>query len=294
MAVEALNTFVVHKRFDKAAPGTSSAQRKFVATSTRLLHMARNGKSIKPWHWARAAALLQVRAEEWLTKDMRHHMKGNKQTPARITLKRRLGFVAQYAALMEGSWQMTAVVTKVEYLKDICYAIADVNTGYAQGNDAVRGDGPAYHRFTAELAALDGLVLRDGVRDQWRSILRNDVEPVGRFITEVVTPSFQKDAQVGPWGQGHYIETFRKISPQGETNNDTSFEDVFLNHCLVPLQRVGLAAQIPADLWRRANELDAAERAGSDAKKVRPLKTYISNKWILNPLGTTLALGTER
>jgi hypothetical protein len=157
------------------------------------------------------------------------------------------------------------------------------------------GSGPAYRRFAEELAALDRLVLRDGVRDQWQTILRNDVEPVGRFLTAVVLPANRKHAQVRPWAQRDHIETFRKISPRGKSNrSEGSFEDVFLNHCLVPLQRVGLAAQIPADLWRRANELDAAERAGSDARKVRPLKTYISNKWILNPLGTTLALGTER
>lgn len=294
-AVEALNTFVVRKRFDIAASGTSSAQRKFVAACTHLLHMARDGKPLKPWRWARAAGLLQARAEAWLTRDIRHHVKGNQQTPARITLKRRLGFVAQYAALMEGSWRIAEVMTKVAYLKDVCGAIAGVDTGYTKASDPGMGSSPAYLRFAEELAALDRLVLRDGVRDQWQTILRTDVEPVGRFLTAVVMPANRKHAQVHPWAQRDHIETFRKISPRGKSNrSEGSFEDVFLNHCLVPLQRVGLAAQIPADLWRRANELDAAERAGSDAKKVRPLKTYISNKWILNPLGTTLALSTER
>lgn len=296
MAVESLNKFVVQKRFDVAVPGTSSAQRKFVAACTRLLHMARNGKPHKPWRWARAAALLQVRAEVWLTNDIRHHVKGNKQTPARITLKRRLGFVAQYAALMEGSWQMPAVVTKIEYLKDICYAIAGIDAGYRQGDDTRATQGPDYRRFAEELAALDGLVLRDGVREQWCEILRKeDLEPLGQFITDVVTPANARQVQSGPWNQSDRIETFRKISRRAKSNkSEGSFEDVFLNNCLVPLQRVGLAAQIPADLWRRANELEAAERAGSDVRKVRPLKTYISNKWILNPLGTTLALGAER
>jgi hypothetical protein len=288
MAVMDFYRFVVEEGYHRGRPGTSVVQRKFTSSCRYVRKLAQDRRQLRADSWMKATGWLLKNGRAWIDTEMTHHVKRNKRNPRQISIKRKLAFIGQYATLMQGSWQIASILTQVKYLRRICELIIGVDEPPLKPAGR-RKQTKDHQRFAQELAAMDRLVLREGTRNDWSAALGDNGRAIGGFIAEVVTPSTSGKAQTAPWFSGEYIKTFRKFWASAGNNNDDSLEDVFVNHCLVPLQQLGLAAQVPDDLSRRASELEVAFREKGDLKEIKPLKTHVGKKWTLNPFGIVLA-----
>lgn len=292
LAVDELQTAVVADRFHIAVSGTKAAQKDFTAAFRYVCQMARSGRTFRASHWMKAATSLRDKAITWMETDITHHVKSNQQTSKKITLNRAIAFVVQYATLMQGSGRISNAVTPIRYLRDICAAIAGFDGRVPVDEDKV-ARATDHDRLAEVLAGMDRRVLSEGVFDGWRDVLEEDADVIGQFIVEVATPKPPKSPQSVRWAKGEYIKTFKKLWPTGKSISDGSLDDVFLNRCMVRLQMLGLAAQLPDDLWGRAKKLECAEREGRHAREGKTLARYRGTKWIVNPLGTALAFATD-
>lgn len=292
LAVDELHAVVVADRFHIAVSGTKAAQRDFTAAFRYVCQMARSGRTFRASHWMKAATSLRDKALVWMQTEITHHVKSNQQTSKKITLNRAISFVVQYATLMQGSSRISTAVTPIRYLRDICAAIVGLDGPVPVDEDKV-ARATDHDRVAEVLAGMDRRVLSDGVFSGWRNVLDNDGDVIGQFIAEVATPKPPKAPQSVRWAKGEHIETLKKLWPTGTRITKGSLDDVFLNRCMVPLQMLGLAAQLPDDLWGRAKKLETAEREGLDVRGVKTLARYRGTKWIVNPLGAALAFATD-
>jgi hypothetical protein len=294
LAVGKLKTVVRRNRFDGGANGTSATQRRFVAAVNALDTMARRRRGYTAGQWMKAASRLQADADEWIKKEMQNHVTGSRRESKKISLARSLAFVQQYAALMVGSRSISTAVTPLWYVRDICAALVNVGVGEEKGKKEPQRAARSREEMRKILAYYDSRVVDAGLLEIWRKILGENAVTLGQFIADVTMPKDPRVAQTVRWAQGERFLYFTGLWPSAENNNDESLKDVFVNKCLTPLQRVGLAAQIPDDVWQRARELEANARDRDPGQKGKPLARYYSKKWIVNPLGAMLAEPPDR
>ncbi len=295
VAVTDLHEFVVKKRFLRVLPQSTGVQKKFAASCRMLRKASATKRSIRAASWTKASRVLHANVMAWMTSEMQNHVTRNKKTASKIALNRKLANILQYSTLMQGNWGGGEVTMQVRHLRDICAAIVGTLRGApspktgAEKKRVVKKKQGGSSSVSRRLKMLDNEVLGKDQVDRWRQFLGDDAIAIGKVVAEIVHPRGGTKPQAAPWWKREYIGVFRKFWPTGENNNDDSLDDAFVNKCLTPLQGLGLAAQVPEDLWRRANELEGVMRAKGDLQKVKPLKTHIGKKWIVNPFGLVLA-----
>ena len=284
-AVDDLTTFVAKENFnvlDSKTPG----QRAFAGACKRIKHMADAHQRFTPSQWWAAARKLHETTEAWEASDIRRHVTRERRASKQIQLTRRVGFVVQYAALMRGNARLRSIAAQIMYLRDICEQIATI---LGSSDEIPKGSPQKRSKMLPVLAAYDRQVLEAGAEARWQRTLGEHAEAMGRFVESLVTPAHRGSGQSIPWTKGQILDLFRADWPGAKKLTPGSLDDLVVNKCLGPLQRLGLAAQIPEDLWSRAAAWDAAHRQGGDSKPTKPLRTHISKKWIVCPLAALLA-----
>jgi hypothetical protein len=294
-AVKDLHKFVVKEKFLRTLPQSTSLQKKFAASCRSLRQTAMRSRAVRAASWMKAARHLHANATAWMTSEMKNYVTRNDKTADMIALNRRLATILQYASLMQGNWEGTEVTAPVRHLRDICAALvgtlrdASLRKPSQKKTQSVTKNEGGSSGDPRRLGMLDEGVLGKDQVDRWRVSLGDKAVVIGKVVAEIVRPTNGVKPQSGPWWRREYIDVFARHWPTAKNNKRGSLNDAFVNKCLTPLQGLGLAAQIPSDLWRRANELEAVILSGGEVRTVKPLKTSGSHKWILSPLAAVLA-----
>jgi hypothetical protein len=225
-----------------------------------------------------AVGNLRAESETWIAKSLVKQNRGH-VVNQRLgkTLRRHVAYVSQYCWLLLGNRYTDDVIDAAIQLRTLCDALSKALLklpGIAK---------PSKDANTDALVKCDNTVLRAGLVSHWHATLGERAGLVGKFCKH------QARVQKDTWLVQDQLEVFESIrksvagtAARGRVSrkpvSDRRRCEAFVEDLLVPMQSVGLAAQVPWDsLWQRLED-PSGELTG-----------HVGKKWVVNPFGLQLA-----
>lgn len=280
MAVQSLEDFLENDLCDRPCPRNNPIHSGFIRAVRRVVAASRRLKNSGSVHgFIRDADAMRAVSEGWIETCLPWQKRGRIANQAKArSLRRHVAYVCQYGHLLAGNEVLDDLVNAVVALRLLCEALV-TRLKKLPGRKQMAPKRPLppwlFKRYDAE-------VLKSGLVYGWRQALKDTAKPVGAF-----SRTLAKRRISGTWTRGEYVDLAYVEKGGGvqrigdgkrlSAKSKRRLLDAFVEDMLVPMQAVGLAAEVPWDyLWANARD-----------PKV-PVKGHEGKKWVANPFGLLL------
>lgn len=245
--------------------------RRFITAVNEVRRAMTEHDERAPYWWQRAQHELAATYSEWAEHVLAVvEMTSTARQAYRRDLKGWMGYMMQYVVLLQGNASAYELIRMLTYLRAICEKLQH----RLHRLIPVAGDDQARRLAKAVRRDLDRVLVSPDLERQWRIALGDRAKGVGQLI----------DGIVGKRGQTKALTRMELLDMPAcrdliSANTERASADA-LDSLLVQMQSQGLAAKIPARLFRR---IDAHTPRTGVRRRI-----HVARDWWFNPLGTVL------
>jgi hypothetical protein len=196
-------------------------------------------------------------------------------------LRRDVAFLRQYGLLMRATAQRHRMLVRLDALVAL---VREIGNCAAKLLDAPESACPA---SIAKLFRVE--LVEPEWRERWMALPEGLQENAQKAIGLVM-----KKSQRTPWMVGQFMDAFLRAQLVGGKNLGSKMRRI-VDEVLMPMQAVGLAAQVPwDDLFSGPKEMPATKLVPFGTDAITPAlpaimkNGYRGKKWVVNPFGARL------